>query len=274
MIEGKVDPQQMGRFDFNFQDETNVNQELSSQQPVKDSNGAGASIYWNETSFDAKLAAPSINLRTFPFDRQKLSIMITSPVHETGELAFRILQFRLPQRVFNIPGYRLDGITYADEVRIYTSNFQDGSDVSWLSGTATTQSQATFNIFISRSLITSLFKYIAPLAIVSFLGIAVIPLGARYREVKLAAPPAAVLSLIFLQNSFAQDLPRVHYMTCMDLMFFISFLVCLLSFADGLVSSTSRSKDYRRSLFGILALGIFALSPLLVIGWLGASAST
>lgn len=64
MIEGKVDPGQMGRFDLNFLDEIDVNQEISSQKPVVDHGAAGDASYWNETSFDAKLAAPSINLRS------------------------------------------------------------------------------------------------------------------------------------------------------------------------------------------------------------------
>ena len=64
-----------------------------------------------------------------------------------------------------------------------------------------------------------------PLAIVSFLAVSVVRLGMRYWEVKLSAPPAAILSLIFLQNTFQQDLHRVSYMTCMDLMFLIGYLV-------------------------------------------------
>ena len=268
MIEGKVDPGQMGRFDLNFLDEIDVNQEISSQQPVIDHGEAGESSYWNETSFDAKLAAPSINLRNYPFDRQELSILVTNPVHETGELIYKIQQFRLPPRVFNISGYKLDGISYADEIRIYTSNFSDSSDVSWLDDSATTQSQAAFRIFISRNPLTALLEYGMPLAIVSFLAVSVVRLGVRYWEVKLTAPPAAILSLIFLQNTYQQDLPRVSYMTCMDLMFLIGYLVCLLSFADGLLSCLFTDSERYRGFYGKLGCIALALSPLIIKGWL------
>jgi hypothetical protein len=268
MIEGKVDPGQMGRFDLNFLDESDVNQEISSQQPVADHGAAGDASYWNETSFDAKLAAPSINLRNYPFDRQKLSILVTNPVHETGELIYKIKQFRLPPRVFNISGYKLDGISYADEIRIYTSNFADASDVSWRDGSATTQSQAAFKIFISRNPLTSLLEYVMPLAIVTFLAVSVVRLGVRYWEVKLTAPPAAILSLIFLQNTFQQDLPRVSYMTCMDLMFLVGYLVCLLSFTDGLLCCLFGDPEQYKGLYGKLAFVVLALSPLIVRGWL------
>jgi hypothetical protein len=271
-IEGKVDPGQMGRFDLNFLDEIDVNQEISSQQPVVDHGPAGNTSYWNETSFDAKLAAPSINLHNYPFDRQKLSILVTNPVHETGELTYKIQQFRLPSRVFNISGYKLDGISYSDEIRIYTSNFADASDVSWRDGSATTQSQAAFNIFISRNPLTSLLEYVMPLTIVSFLSVSVVRLGVRFSEVKLTAPPAAILSLIFLQNTFQQDLPRVSYMTCMDLMFLVGYLACLLSFADGLLSCLYGDSERYRGLYGKLACAQLAISPLIVRGWLSINA--
>ena len=97
-------------------------------------------------------------------------------------------------------------------------------------------SQATFKIFISRNPLTSLLEFVMPLAIVSFLAVSVVRLDLLYWEVKLTAPPAAIHSLIFLQNTYQQDLPRVSYITCMDLMFLNGYLVCLLSFADGLLS--------------------------------------
>jgi len=272
MIEGKVDPGQMGRFDLNFLDEIDVNQEISSQQPVADHGKSGELSYWNETSFDAKLAAPSINLRNYPFDSQELSILVSNPVLLTSDLIYKIQQFRLPPRVFNISGYRLDGISYADEIRVYTSNFYNSSSVSWGNDSAATQSQATFKVFISRNPLTSLLEFVMPLAIVSFLSVSVVRLDLRYWEVKLTAPPAAILSLIFLQNTYQQDLPRVSYMTCMDLMFLIGYLVCLLSFADGLLSCLFTDSERYRGLYGKPACVALALSPLIIKGWLSVAA--
>jgi len=267
LIEGKVDPGQMGRFDLNFLDEIDVNQEISSQQPVAERMKSGELSYWNETSFDAKLAAPTINLRNYPFDSQELSILVTHPVLLASDLIYKIQQFRMPPRKFNISGYRLDGISYADEFRVYTSNFYNSSSVSRLNDAAT-QSQATFKVFISRNPLTSLLEFVMPLAIVSFLAVSVVRLDLRYWEVKLTAPPAAILSLIFLQNTYQQDLPRVSYMTCMDLMFLIGYLVCLLSFADGLLSCLFTDSDRYRGLYGKLACAALALSPLIIKGWL------
>ena len=268
MLDGKVDPGQMGLFDFNFLDETSVNQVISSNQPVESISDSGDKSFWNETSFDAKLAAKSINLRKFPFDEQKLEILITNPVHFADELTYLVQQFRLPHSNFHIPAYRMDGISYADQIRVYTSNFFDRSIVSLRNGSDVAQSQATFIVSISRNPLTSLLEYVFPVTLVTFMAFALVRLGKDYWHVKVQAPPAAMLSLVFLQNSFKQGLPQLAYLTCMDLIFLIAYLVCMLSFLDGFHLGLLTNADGYKGIYGKLAAGTFALSPLVVKAWL------
>lgn len=268
MLDGKVDPGQMGLFDFNFLDETSVNQVISSNQPVESISDSGDKSFWNETSFDAKLAAKSINLRKFPFDEQKLEILITNPVHFAGELAYLVQQFRLPDSNFNIPAYRMDGISFADQVRVYTSNFVNKSIVSLRDGSDVAQSQAAFIVSISRNPFTSLLEYVFPVTLVTFMAFTLVRLGKDYWHVKVQAPPAAMLSLVFLQNSFKQGLPQLAYLTCMDLIFLIAYLVCMLSFLDGFHLGLLSNADGYKGIYGKLAAGTFALSPLVVKAWL------
>ena len=268
LVEGKFDPGQMGFFNFNYLDQKDTVQQISSKVNVINADKTGKAGYWNETAFDVKLSAPSINLRKYPFDRQRLSILVTDPVHETGDLIYRVQQFRLPPNLFNITCYRLNGISYADQVRIYASNFYDSSKASLEDGSADSQSQAEFNIYISRNALTSLLEYILPIAVVCFLAVSVVGLGLNYWEVKITSPPAAILSLIFLQNTFGQNLPRVSYVTCMDLLFLIAYLVCMLSFIDALLSCLDGNSGQYRGIFGKLAYASLALSPLMIKLWL------
>lgn len=268
LINGTTDPGHLGMFDLNFLDEIDVNQVKSSEKPVWYKEPSGMGTFWNETSFDAKLSAPTINLRNYPFDRQQLKILVTNPVHTTDELIYQILQFRLPSRVFNISGYRLDGVSFSNDVRVFTSNFGDSSAVSWRDDSATSQSQATFSIFISRNPITSFFQYALPMFIVNMLAVSTIRLADSYWEVKIPAAPAATLSLIFLQNTFQQDLPQVSYMTCMDLMFILSYLICFLCFADSLSNAMKSTTQSYSGLYGKLGALLLSISPIIVSGWL------
>ena len=272
LIEGKTDPRQMGLFDFNFLDETSVNQIISSQQDVPTIANSGMAGFWNETSFDAKLSIPTLNLRGFPFDKQKLQILVTSPVHSSEELIYKIEQFRLPPPRFHLTAYTMKGINYAEQVRVYASNFYDGSNTSLNNGSDVAQSEASFNIFISRNSLTSFLEYVFPVSLVTFMALSLVRLGKDYWHVKVQAPPAAILSLIFLQNGFRQGLPQLAYLTCMDIIFLLAYTVCMLSFMDGLYLGILPNAERYRGLYGKLAVGIFALSPLIIQAWLVAQA--
>lgn len=268
LIEGKTNPDQMGLFDFNFIDETSVNQTISSKRDVPTITNAGVAGFWNETSFDAKLSIPSLNLRGFPFDKQKLQILVTSPVHTSEELIYKIQQFRLPPPRFNLAAYTMKGISYTEQVRVYTSNFYNGSNTSLADGSDVAQSEASFNIFISRNPLASLLEYVFPVSLVTFMALSLVRLGKDYWQVKVQAPPAAILSLIFLQNGFRQGLPQLAYLTCMDLIFLLAYTVCMLSFMDGLHLGLLPNAEKYKGLYGKLAIGMFALSPLIVKAWL------
>jgi hypothetical protein len=71
LVEGKFDPGQMGSFNFNYLDQNDAVQQISSKVNVIDTDETGNTRYWNETAFDVKLSAPSINLSKYPFDRQQ-----------------------------------------------------------------------------------------------------------------------------------------------------------------------------------------------------------
>lgn len=273
LFDGKVElNENIGVFDFNFHEESSSSQVNSINEPYYEDGE-----YWSETSFDAKFAATKLNFRKFPFDSQELQIVITSNIHETDSLIFHPVQFRLPSKAFNITGYRLDGINVADTVRVFSSNFYNASEVNWRNrissfghsqSAATTQSQPIYSIYISRDIFSSLLKYVFPLLIVSILGTFVSLLSPELSVTKLSAPPAAILSLIFLQNSFMLSVPRTPYLTCMDLLFFFSYLACFLSFLNSLIERLDPNYLNYRFLLQKSGIIVIVISPFIVSGWL------
>lgn len=268
MIDGEINSGQMGLFDLNFIDETSVNQVISSKENIPYTSNSGVESFENDTSFDATLSASSLDLRKFPFDKQVLQILVTDPVHTSQQLIYKVKQFRLPPSRFNMPAYKLNGINFAEEFRIYTSNFFDESNVSIDNGSPEVQSQASFNISISRNILTSLLEYVAPVVLVTFMTLSLVRLGKDYWEVKLQTASAAILSLIFLQNSFKQGLPTLSYLTCMDIIFLFAYLICILTFVDGFQLELSKKEGKYNGLYGKLGIAIFAIAPLSIFAWL------
>ena len=273
LIEGKVESKEnIGVFDFNLNEESSSSQVKSINKPYLEDGD-----YWSETSFNAKFAANKLNFRNFPFDKQELQIVITSNIHETGELILNPVQFRLPSKAFNITGYRLVGINIADTVRVFSSNFFNASEVNWQNrisnmghsqSAATTQSQPIYSIYIKRDIFSSLLKYVFPLLIVSILGTFVSLLSPELSVTKLSAPPAAILSLIFLQNSFMLAVPRTPYLICMDLLFFFSYLACFLSFLNSLIERLDKNYSNYKLLLQRSGITVILISPFIVSCWL------
>jgi len=275
LIEGKMDQKNILNFYFNLHDESSSSQDKTLGKPFYEDGE-----YWQQTSFDSKFSANKVDLRNFPFDRQKLQIIVLSEIFEAHELTFNPIQFRLPSKAFNITGYKLDGISIEDQVRVYSSNFYDASDVNWRDrafhaagshpqSEASTQSQPTFTINISRNTLTSVIEYVLPLLIVSFLGVLVSFLGSELSEIKLSAPPAAILSLIFLQNSFMNSVPRTSYLTCLDLLFALAFLSCFCSFMNSFLERVDKNYSRYKPLLERSGIIVILASPLAVRAWLG-----
>jgi len=104
--------------------------------------------------------------------------------------------------------------------------------------------------------------------IVNMLAISTTRLADSYWEVKIPAALAAILSLIFLQNTFQHDLPQVSYMTCMDLMFILLYLMCFLCFADSLSNAMKSTIHSYSGLYGKLGALLLSISPIIVSRWL------
>lgn len=273
LIDGKMESKDtIGVFGFNLIEDSSSSQAKPLSKPfIEDGH------YWDYTSFDAKFNANKINLRNFPFDKQKLQIIVTDIFHETDDLILYPVQFRLPSKAFNILGYKLDGITLENTVRVFSSNYFDDSNVNWQDrisfgehsqSAASTQSQLIFSIDVSRAIFASIFQYIAPLLIVCILGTTVSFLDADDSEIKLGAPPAAILSLIFLQDSFMDALPRTSYLTCMDLLFLIAYLACFLTFINSLLERLDRNYFRYAFLFKRLGILVVLASPFAIKTWL------
>ena len=54
----------------------------------------------------------------------------------------------------------------------------------------------------------------------------------------------------------------------MDIIFLLAYAVCMLSFMDGLHLGILPNAERYMGLYGKLAVGIFALSPLFIQAWL------
>ena len=101
--------------------------------------------------------------------------------------------------------------------------------------------------YFVRSFSSSFFRYILPL----LAGISVLilteNLSSKYQEIKVATPPTVLLTFIFMQNGYQNEIPQLSYVTYMDKLYFLSYMLAILQLTSALIFVDSRNKLNRLS---------------------------
>jgi hypothetical protein len=86
-------------------------------------------------------------------------------------------------------------------------------------------SNFTFNLTIARPLSYFLLKLMLPLLIVILASLGSLLIHPQYIDVRISLPIGALLSCVFLQQSYSSALPDVGYMVLMDRIYLVSYLL-------------------------------------------------
>ena len=100
---------------------------------------------------------------------------------------------------------------------------------------------------LKRSVSSSFFRYILPLLTGVSVLILTENLTNKYQEIKVATPPTVLLTFIFMQNGYQNEIPQLSYVTYMDKLYFLSYFLAVLQLANALVSVGKRNKINRIS---------------------------
>ena len=100
---------------------------------------------------------------------------------------------------------------------------------------------------LKRSVSSSFFRYILPLLTGVSVLILTENLTNKYQEIKVATPPTVLLTFIFMQNGYQNEIPQLSYVTFMDKLYFLSYFLAVLQLANALVSVGTRNKINRFS---------------------------
>jgi len=264
-----------GKFDLNYVSDDANKQASSFGSPVSwEETGNETGSLWNEINFGGSFYT-GLDLKKFPFDTQRLQVRVTSPEYEADEVRYIFNEFAAPSSQILIPGYKVLGTQTHETIREYASKFGYTSDA-----TNTRQSQLIAELLITRNTVASLFRYFVPIVVVITVTLIITKLKQEFWEVKLASPATAILSLIFLQDGFRNDLPTTAYLTVLDFYFAISYLVLLLCLVDACIEVGWGQKDTSDDKGGNetkhirridmpeqIAFSLFAVSPALAYGY-------
>ncbi|MBJ7471070.1 MAG: hypothetical protein JHD16_07185, partial [Solirubrobacteraceae bacterium] len=150
-----------------------------------------------------KFFAP-LDLSDYPLDDHELPIQIedTSADDTSQVYVLDTAQTGLDPAV-RIPGWKIDGIRLATEEHRYRTTFGES-----VTPDKSNFARATFAIKIDRPTNFFLLKLFLPLVIVILVAVSTLLVNPAQADIRLAAPVTALLTLVFLQQSYSSTLPE------------------------------------------------------------------
>ncbi len=210
----------------------------------------------------------AFSLNRFPLDCHTLDIQIENPEHPASTLIYLPdTNAALIRNSLNLVGWESRGCQLATQIYDYGSNFGNPEE------NAQQYSNLSFNITLARPFSYFLLKMLLPLLVVMLVGIGALLLHPEHIDTRSSLPIGALLTAVFLQQSYSDALPDTGYMVLMDKIYLLSYALISLVLlqiiragnktakgGSGLKSIIRREQRLAAIYLGVFVLGVVVLS--------------
>ena len=226
--------------------------------------------------FSSRFYDDEVDFRRDPFDVLRVPIIIElEPLWTSQKYAdLRLLpepsNDNLVGSLGSLSGYQLERASFTPYLR-QSSN----SMGTWYRPQL---SQVRLEVIYQSNLWPGIVNWIIPLMIINSIVLMAPSVEGTLSDVRLAIPSTALLTLIFLQQSYHSSLPKLPYTTFLDDLFTTSYLIAMALFGlftwgynvyvaapDEQKASTMRRINQADMRFQYLSLGLLVLTA--VISW-------
>jgi hypothetical protein len=207
---------------------TNMVIDPDTTEPVKLDDGRLYQLF----HFSGHYFVNDLKLAGFPFYDMNLPITIeTKPdslsCYEGGPPCASLLPEANVANILigqfaDVNGYDMVGSSVKPFLHQYNTTFGVGNPSAFPS--------IDYGIVYKTNFLSAFSQYILPLLVVIGIVIASPSLPGSLGDVRLAIPTTALLTLIFLQQSYRADMPPLSYTTFLDLLYIYAYLVSISFF--------------------------------------------
>lgn len=187
--------------------------------------------YYAKFQFSGHFFANALDFRKFPF--QTLTFPMALELRTAQRLG---LDSPLGMRIdyqnsglgayIDLGGYKTEGFTLAPYTHVYESSLGDpdfGKEPRQVS-------QARLEISYKKTPVATVLKILLPLMAVMALSLLSPSISATGWDVRVGIPPTALLSLIFLQQTYQTWIPELPYITFLDTVYNVCYMTNLILF--------------------------------------------
>ncbi|MDO8368539.1 MAG: hypothetical protein Q7T20_17195 [Saprospiraceae bacterium] len=210
----------------------------------------------------------AFSLNRFPLDKHAIDIQIENPEYPADSLVYLPdTNAALIRSTLNLVGWENRDCQLATRIHDYGSNFGNPEE------NAQRYSNLSFNITLARPFSYFLLKMLLPLLVVMLVGIGALLLHPEHIDTRSSLPIGALLTAVFLQQSYSNALPDTGYMVLMDKIYLLSYALISLVLlriirsgnmtakgGGGLKTIVRRERRLAAIYLGIFLFGVVVLS--------------
>lgn len=174
------------------------------------------------------------SMSRFPLDRHGLSIDVEDSLRGADLLTLEVdkIDTKLNPSIV-IAGWKLDGWRSQTAVNDYASNFGDAN----VSGQASRFSKLSFIIEVERPSSYFIWKLLLPLFVVLCGAWIALLLNPMLTETRAALPASALLTTVFLQQSYNGALPDTGGLVLLDKIYVVAYILIVITLARIIINS-------------------------------------
>ena len=172
-------------------------------------------------------------LAKYPLDRQTITIELEDSVYIADQMVYvaDTKQSGYSSTV-SIPGWEIQATNISSLVHEYTTNFGDPR-----LGDKTQYAALQYSLTVSRSFSFFTWKLLLPLVIVIAASWGALLLKPQYVDSRIALSVTALLTTVFLQQSYSSTLPNIGYLVLLDKIYVLAYLLITISILEAIVTA-------------------------------------
>lgn len=228
---GKIDP--IADLEFaNAVDDWGMTQKPGYEKPQLQPDGS----FYQILRVEGRFIQP-FNLARYPLDQQQISIMLENSIYTAKDLVYLAdTQDSGYADTLAIHGWSITDWSSQNLLRTYSSNF--GLAIPDTSP----YSVVRFAILIERPVSYFIWKLLFPLMIVLMSGCGALLLHPSYADSRVVLPVTALLTVVFLQQSYSNDIPEVGYLVLLDKIYALAYFL-IITAVMAAIFTAGRVKD-------------------------------
>jgi hypothetical protein len=223
---GKIDP--IADLEFtNAVEEWGMTQKPGYEKPQPQSDGSWYQILRVEGRF-----FQPYNLSKYPLDHQQLGITLENSIYTTKDLIY-IADTKDSgfADTLAVQGWSITGWQVHNSLHSYPSNFGLAEpDIA-------PYSAVRYELMVTRPVNYFIWKLFLPLLIVLIASWGALLLNPAYVDSRIAIPVTALLTIVFLQQSYSEALPESGYLVLMDQIYALSYLLVITTLMEAIVTA-------------------------------------